>query len=126
MTKGKSRKNVLNSKKKSKIVDATNAADNHGVVEHPDEVEKTPDVVEEKAVNHNKVKDEKKQLLNNKERENASKLNVKYFWEKFRKVFLMEDTKVATTYARVLLLFVVIFLTFVTRFYNLQNPKHIW
>jgi hypothetical protein len=125
MTKTKSRKNNTNTKqsKKAKTVLA-NASNENGIGQ---EIGKADDKKEDILVHEQKEQlkcdeNENNELLENNEQENEKEC----LRDKLTNDFPKKDKLVCTRFGRVLVLIFVTILTFATRYYNLQEPKHVW
>jgi hypothetical protein len=121
MTKTKSRKNNVSAKqaKKAKAVSA-HASDENGAAK---EIEKAEKMHEEREKQLNCEENEKKDLVENNEEKNGREQGLV---EKVRNVVLKKGKIVWTNLGRVLVLIIVTILTCSTRYYKLQEPKHVW
>jgi hypothetical protein len=126
MTKTKSRKNNVSAKqaKKAKAVSA-HASDENGAAKEIEKAEKRQDILvhEEREKQLNCEENEKKDLVENNEEKNGREQGLV---EKVRNVVLKKGKIVWTSLGRVLVLIIVTILTCSTRYYKLQEPKHVW
>ena len=114
MTKTKSRKSNTKQAKKAKTVSTADAI-NGGTEAWTEEIKKDAEKERENLVREELRcgDDEKVELLENTEQENKND-------ERWRQKLKMKSV------GRVLVLILVTILAFVTRYYNLREPKHVW
>ena len=126
MTKTKSRRNNTNTKqsKKAKTVLA-NASNENGFAQEIGKADKKEDILVHEQKEQLKCdENENNELLENNEQENEKEQAG--LRDKLRNVFPKKDKLFCGRFGRVFVLIFVTILTFATRYYNLQEPKHVW
>ena len=124
MTKTKSRKNNTNTKqsKKAKTVLA-NASNENGIGQEIGKADKKEEILVHEQKEQLKCdENENNELLEKNEQENETEC----LRDKLTNDFPKKDKLFCTRFGRVLVLIFVTILTFATRYYNLQEPKHVW